>query len=339
MGCRFANGAIRVVGLLLALSLGPSWTNTADGQDLPAIDGLQKTESASLAEDLKAAANADADDDEEKIEFIDEIAKRAFGPPPQAKRISKQSNLWVDTLRKRVYVDGYVAVDRGQLEMFGCPSGTKEHESVVGLLAKSDEVHAALLAVGAKTGTTAAWEPEFVPATGQRIRLWVCWLDNDGEFKTADARTLIRNIKTKQSLQQDWVFAGSSEWRDPDDGKVYYQANGGDMICVSNFGTAMLDLPIASSAEANNLLFEPNANTVPKRDTPIRLMMIPVPDPTDADGDEPAKSIADKPPTRRILPPAEAGKGSESTPVSGKSQDAGDKDNESSDEAALAPSP
>lgn len=281
------------------------------GQALPPIDEVQSSGSASLADDLKAT-DVSTDDEEDEIEFVDEVAKRAFGAPPEAKRVSKMSNLWVDKKRTRVYIDGYIAVDRGQLEMFACPSGTKEHESVVGLLAKSSEVHAALLAIGAKPGTTAMWEPDFVPATGQRIRVWVCWLDEDDEFRSADGRTLIRNIKNKQPLLQDWVFAGSSEWKDPADGKVYYQADGGDMICVSNFGTAMLDLPIASSAEANNLLFEPNTDTVPKRDTPVRLILMPIPDPTDdvpSDGkkqDDRGKVKTpwhDQAPVRRVLPP------------------------------------
>ena len=38
----------------------------------------------------------------------------------------------------------------GPLEMFACPSGTKEHESVVAVLSKSREIHAALLAIGAQ---------------------------------------------------------------------------------------------------------------------------------------------------------------------------------------------
>ena len=39
------------------------------------------------------------------------------------------------------------------------------------------------------------------------------------------------------------------------DGEKYYQADGGDFICVSNFPTALLDLPIASTQTNDSLLF------------------------------------------------------------------------------------
>ncbi len=97
----------------------------------------------------------------------------------------------------------------GPLEMFACPIGTKEHESVIGSLARSSEVHAALLAVAAQPGTPVSYVPKFVPATGQRIRVWVCYWDDQGKFQVSDARRWIKNAKTKKQMEPDWVFAGS----------------------------------------------------------------------------------------------------------------------------------
>ncbi|MFM1904766.1 MAG: hypothetical protein RLZZ440_2666, partial [Planctomycetota bacterium] len=68
------------------------------------------------------------------------------------------------------------------------------------------------------------------------------------------------------------VFAGSGFWRDPADGKDHYQADGGDMICVSNFPTAMLDLPIESSESNEALLFEAFVGRVPPRGTAVELV-------------------------------------------------------------------
>ncbi|MCP4829514.1 MAG: hypothetical protein GY889_11645, partial [Proteobacteria bacterium] len=104
------------------------------------------------------------------------ITRRALDPPPGGAAISKD-HLWIDAKNKRVILDGYVAMTDGPLEMFACPEGTKEHESIIGTLARSKEVHAALLAVGAMRGTPVEFLPKFVPATGQRIRLWVCYRD------------------------------------------------------------------------------------------------------------------------------------------------------------------
>lgn len=227
-----------------------------------------------------------------------------YGPPPGARSLGKLPDLWIDPVAKRVYIDGYVSMRRGALEMFACSIGTKEHESVVALFAKSSEVHAALLAIGAESGTTARWDPDFAPPTGQPIEVWVMWrprqASGDGdvtnrdpakqtpdarangfvpsdEFKVADARTWVRNMETKEELSERWVFSGSGFWKDPADGVEYYSADGGDMICVSNFSTAMMDVPFASSADAGNQLFEPFAERIPEAGTPVRVVLVPQP--------------------------------------------------------------
>ena len=45
-------------------------------------------------------------------------------------------------------VGGKICLRQGLLEMFACPEGTKEHESIVSVNAKAQTVHTALLAVG-----------------------------------------------------------------------------------------------------------------------------------------------------------------------------------------------
>ncbi len=215
-----------------------------------------------------------------------DVARAAFGDPPGAKRLGKE-NLWIDQVRKRVYFDGYVAMREGPLEMLACPVGSKEHESVIAVLPKSREVHAALLAVGAKPGTPVSFLPKFVPATGQRIRVWVCYRDEDEKFQSIDARRWIRKEETDEDLQEDWVFGGSSFWKDPRDNREYYQADAGDMICVSNFSTAMMDVPIASSADAAQLMYTPFTDRIPVRGVPVRVVLLPIPLPKDRPDDSP----------------------------------------------------
>lgn len=236
----------------------------------------------------------------------EKIVEEAFEAPPGAKSLSKRK-LWIDREKQRVYFDGYVAMQDGPLEMFACPMGTKEHESIVASLARSSEVHAALLAIGAKPGTPVQYLPNFIPATGQRIRIWVCFYDGKDQFQAIDARRWVRKAGTEEQMETDWVFAGSGFWKDPSDGREYYRADGGDMICVSNFSTAMLDVPFASSAEANDLLFAPFSKRIPVRGTPVRLVLMPIPIPTDVPPDpdkaESTKSIdPDQAPTEEILP-------------------------------------
>jgi len=239
--------------------------NEQSGRELPKPKSLITP----LTDDEKAQTEAIYVPPEEKVQA-------AFEPPPQAKSIS-QRNLWVDLKQKRVYLDGFVTMREGPLEMFACPVGSKEHESIIATLAQPSEVHAALLAIGGRAGTPVQFLPDFVPATGQRIRVWICYRDPKGQFQVADAKTWVQNSKTKETLQTDWVFSGSGFWKDPNDGREYYRADGGDMICVSNFSTAMMDLPIASSAEANSLQFSPNTSAIPERGTAIRMVLAPIP--------------------------------------------------------------
>jgi hypothetical protein len=228
--------------------------------------------------------------------------RATLADPPGATRLSQKSSLWVDVKGKRVFVDGYVAQREAYLEMFACPAETKEHESIVGVMAQSEEVHAALLAIGAKQGTPVRFDTEYIPATGQPIRIWVMWYDEQGQFQTSDARRWVRQAGTEDSLELDWVFVGSSFWKDPSDGKVYYQANAGEMICVSNFSTAMMDLPIESSDANNQLLFDAYTPRIPPQGTPVRLMLVPIAESASAADGESLASPADQPPQAELLP-------------------------------------
>ncbi len=199
--------------------------------------------------------------------------EKTLGDPPGMKRLSEKDRVWVDTKRHLVVVDGYIALRQGQLEMFACPAGTKEHESVVGVLAKAQDVHAGLLAAGAKPGKPVQWEPEFKPPTGSEIEIHALWFDKDGQKKSIDARQwCVRWGKEKKPLDVNWVFAGSSFWKDPDTGENRYQAEAGDLVCLSNFTTATMDVPIQSSQANSGLLFIANTDLIPAEMTAVRLV-------------------------------------------------------------------
>ena len=219
--------------------------------------------------------------------------------PEDAARLPEPDRVWVDAKRHEVIVDGYVALRKGYLEMFACPQSTKEHESVVAVQSKAATVHAALLAVGAETGHPVRFRPKFEPPTGTEIEVEVRWLDDAGEWQSARAQEWIREAETKKEMSQPWVFAGSSFWTDPKTGKRYYTAEAGDFICVSNFTTATLDVPIESSQSTEGLLFEANTEKIPELRTPVRLVLRPVlKDEDKADRDDegdPARDDAESP--------------------------------------------
>ncbi len=190
-------------------------------------------------------------------------------------RLTKDQDLWIDPQRKLVIVDGQVCLREGQLEMFACPRGSKEHESIVSVNCKAQFIHAALLAVGARPGTPVSFVPVYRPAHGPIVDVYVLWEDTAGKRHRVRAQEWIKELKTGQAMSYSWVFAGSGFWTDETTGQRYYQADGGDLICVANFPTATLDLPVASSQSNEGLLFVAWTERIPPLGAKVRLVLAP----------------------------------------------------------------
>jgi len=195
--------------------------------------------------------------------------------PFGAKRLAPNDDAWLDVKHKQVILDGEVCLRRGMLEMFACIRGSKEHESIVTLDTKAYLAHAALLALGAKTGEPARFTPTYQPASGTEIEVWVEWQEKDGKKRQVQAQEWIRDLSTKKPMTHGWVFAGSGFWTDASTGNRHYEAEGGDFICVSNFPSAMLDLPIKSTQANEGLLFEALTDRIPPVGTPVRVILRP----------------------------------------------------------------
>ena len=206
---------------------------------------------------------------------IETPPKSPFGPPPGAKPLSETEPIWFDLKRHALFIDGRVALREGPpLEMFACPVNTKEHESVVAVYAKPRLVHAALLLLGAEVGHPVQFDP-YKPAAGTQIDILVMWKDETGRSHKLPAQQWVRSISTRKALTHPWVFAGSGIWKDEETGESGYKADSGDFICVSNFETATLDLPIRSSDAKADLLYEAFTEHIPPRGTPVRLVLMP----------------------------------------------------------------
>lgn len=232
--------------------------------------------------DSEAVPNEDIDDTED-YERLNAYYDPETGeprppklPPPEgATALPKPDVIWVDAKQKLVYVDGYVSLRRGVLEMFACPVGTKEHESVVAVFSRAQTIHAALLAVGAVPGHPARFRPDFKPPTGTEIEIEARWQRKDGSWQSIRAQEWVRDIQTGKPMTHPWVFAGSGFYKDEETGREYYKAEGGDLVCVSNFSTATLDIPVESSQMNDGLLFETNTARIPRLATPVRLVFHP----------------------------------------------------------------
>lgn len=217
------------------------------------------------------SASCFADDSWKSQADLLKIVADRFEPPKDGKLLHRENRIWINKDEQVVVLDGYVVQRSVPLELFACPAGTKEHEAVVAVFAKSQLVHAGLLAIGAKAGSTASFEP-FKPAHGTTIRAYVLWLDEEGKTKGTLAQNWIRKSGTKKAMSWDWVFAGSKIYKD-EDGNEHYLGDSGELLSVSNFSTSTMDVAVQSEQSNAALMFEAFTDRIPPRNTPVRLVL------------------------------------------------------------------
>jgi hypothetical protein len=201
--------------------------------------------------------------------------------PPPVKKVEVGKNVFLEILpgdKRRVRVNAYVCLRMGQLEQLLTRKRTKEHEAILAADVDASAIHTALLAAGADKGQPVKFQPQYQPASGTPIKVFLEYTDKDKKAVRVPAQRWIRNVKTGKILESDWVFAGSVLIPDPLDPKKkpFYGANDGDVICISNFDTAMLDLPLNSSKANDDLLFEAFTERIPAVETPVQVLLEPV---------------------------------------------------------------
>jgi hypothetical protein len=249
-------GCVRAASVCLTLFLAATGTSTGRSQD-----ASNETKPDARVEESAAPAKP--------------TPPARLEPEKGWLRVAKNYEVWVDYQKRQVIAGGRICLREGLLEMFACPKGTKEHESIVSVHAPARFVHGALLALGAQPGPPVQFEPIYKPAQGTEIVVEVFWRDADGKEHRVNAQEWVKHVKTGEALAYPWVFAGSGFWTDEEGKERFYYADGGDFICVSNFSTATMDLPIESSAANDALMFCAFTDRIPPRDTPVLLFMTP----------------------------------------------------------------
>lgn len=182
----------------------------------------------------------------------------------------------------RVLFAAEVCLSRGPLEVFCTKKGTKEHESIVRIDFDAKFLHAALLAAGAKPGKPVQWvdpkteKPDYKPATGQVIDVTVHYTLRGKTF-THPAQEWIKDAKGKTAMKHEWVFAGSRFFKNPEmpNAPEYYMANNGEVISISNFADAMLDLPVEISSSNDDLFFQCNDEKIPPLLSKVWVILTP----------------------------------------------------------------
>ena len=201
----------------------------------------------------------------------------SFTPDPAWTVLDKQTKtLFFDPKARTLILRARVCLREGYLEHLLCSEQTKEHESILATKATPKLIQAGLLLTGAKVGHTVRFQPKFQPPAGTAIAMTVEWIEN-GKTRSVDAKQLIRDGRTKAPIEVDWVFAGSELYPDPeDDKKTLFAADGGDLFTVANFTSAILDLPINSTADDTARSFVANTDKIPPRNTYVTVYLRPV---------------------------------------------------------------
>jgi hypothetical protein len=124
--------------------------------------------------------------------------------------LNKRGTVLIDVPRKKIFLKTHVSLRTGALEMLVCLKQTKEHESIVALDSQAFTIHTALVALGMSEGKAAYWvppkndddDPKFVPASGQKIDIFVHWRDTKGNLHREPAQHWIRHTINKYYDEQ-----------------------------------------------------------------------------------------------------------------------------------------
>ena len=154
-----------------------------------------------------------------------------------------------------------------------CSKGTKEHEAILSTDAAPYQIHTGLLLTGAEAGHPVQFVPKFEPPSGSAIAIEV--LVARGRQGQEGRRSSVDQGRQEGGSRRDWVFGGSQFYDDPLTKTKRYAAEDGDLITVANFGSAILDLPIESSANDADRNFSTNTEKIPPVGTEVLLSLSP----------------------------------------------------------------
>jgi hypothetical protein len=216
-----------------------------------------------------------------------EVARAEGGPTRPAAATTRPAGeapsigrVRLDVARRRVSFDAEVCLREGVLEFFLCYGQTKAHESVLQTRAKPSHVHAALLLLGLTPGKPARWSGQdanarFLPPDGAGLKISLAWADKQGRPHTADVTDWLKGAADKKvTPPKRWIFVGSDILPD---GRYWADAEG-EVISLTNFASAVVDVPFESSHSNDLREFFADPRAIPPIGTKVSIILTPLPD-------------------------------------------------------------
>jgi len=198
-------------------------------------------------------------------------------------------------------VESEGCLDDGALELVACTKDTKEHESLIKVLAEPVHIHMALLLIGAEPGNPATQRQVgegddkrwvFIPARGQKIHVSLVIPDAEGKPVERPIADFIQHIEDEglflenqnEGKKQDrkfptseFLFVGSHLIENGEDApRRYLAAESGNVISISTFGDEMLGMSEMFGQDNGALVWEINGDVMPKVGTKVTLRLKPV---------------------------------------------------------------
>jgi len=200
-------------------------------------------------------------------------------PAVKGKKVRVGDNVYLEITgtRRRVLITAEVCLRKGPLEQLLTRKNKKEHEAILSAALDARKIHEALLLANARPGEPVRFTPRYRPASGTPIKVSLMYEDKN-VMKTVPDRSWIKNTSTGKELDSDWVFAGSmlvDSALDKTAPKIFL-ANDGDLICVSNFESALLDLPVKSSKDDATRGYEAWESRIPPIATEVTVILEPI---------------------------------------------------------------
>lgn len=188
-------------------------------------------------------------------------------------KVLQFEGLKVDVTRGRIEAPGNICLNQGLIEYLACAPGGKEHESLLRLECKPQDLYVALQTLGLKPGKGVEYQGEQKAPTGDMVYLVVEWQQENKTLRYR-AEDLIWNVYDKTIMKRTgWVFVGSQFVEDPVTGERHFRASLERNIAATYHDpSAILDHPLSTGAD--DTTYEANGRLLPEVGTPVKLLVL-----------------------------------------------------------------
>ncbi|MCH8147672.1 MAG: hypothetical protein IH987_06705 [Planctomycetes bacterium] len=180
--------------------------------------------------------------------------------------------IWIDWLHREVALEAKVVLRKGPLELLACSPDTREHESILVVLARPRDIYHAMGLIGLEPGSPVRFDSQkqhVLPPTGESLQLRIRY-EEDGKERTVPASTWLRSPSLEKRIANvPWVFAGSHS---TSDGRFAGDAEG-TIVTLVDFESALIAVGALHTADNDALWLEAVTDAIPPVGTPCRLMI------------------------------------------------------------------